>query len=239
MRTKRHVLSYFILITIITFFLGMVFIFPNLQKFASPDFIRMFVLGFGFFAFIAYVLLVTLVVPFNIPSTPVILAGGYIFGTINGFLLSLLGMLIGSTFAFYITRLGGKPLLKRWADPRQIKHFDTIFKKRGPTAALISYAIPIFPTDAVSLFLGLTNLKYKLFFFLVLLGHIPRLLIIILLGSDLYTGFSMRTLIVLVTATIFILIAIFREKIKKIFFAELRVFQKEVGVIGSWIEFKR
>jgi len=229
MRTKRHVLSYFILITIITFFLGMVFIFPNLQKFASPDFIRMFVLGFGFFAFIAYVLLVTLVVPFNIP----------IFGTINGFLLSLLGMLIGSTFAFYITRLGGKPLLKRWADPRQIKHFDTIFKKRGPTAALISYAIPIFPTDAVSLFLGLTNLKYKLFFFLVLLGHIPRLLIIILLGSDLYTGFSMRTLIVLVAATIFILIAIFREKIKKIFFAELRIFQKEVGIIESWIEFKR
>jgi|TARA_Y100000310_G_scaffold234443_1_gene237393 uncharacterized membrane protein YdjX (TVP38/TMEM64 family) len=224
---------------VIAFFLSLVFIFPDLQKFASPEFIRFFVLSFGFFAFVAYVLLVTLAVPFNIPSTPVILAGGYIFGTVGGFLLSLLGMIIGSTLAFYITRLGGKPLLKRGVDPHHIKHFDTIFKKRGPTAALISYALPIFPTDAVSLFLGLTNMKYKLFFFLVLLGHIPRLLIIILLGSDLYTGFSMRTLIVLVAAIIFVLITIFREKIMRIFFAELRIFQKEVGIIESWIGLKK
>lgn len=239
MRTKRNILFYIILILIIGLFLGAVFIFPDLQEFYSPEHLRAFVLSFGFFAFVVYVLILTLVVPFNFPSTPFILAGGYIFGTAGGFLLSLLGMIIGSTFAFYLIRFGGKPFLKKLVSPRHIEQFDAFFKKKGPTVALISYALPIFPTDAVSLFLGLTNMTYKMFFFLVVLGHIPRILIIILLGSDLYTGFSLRTLIVLVAAALFVLIALFREKIKKKLFAELHIFQHVLGTIVSWLGLKK
>lgn len=234
MKTKYNILSYFVLIIVIVIIILFGFLFPELKQILTPEFIRVFVLSFGFFAFIIYIILVSLAVPFNIPSTPIILAGGYIFGTISGFVLSLLGMIIGSTLAFYITRIGGKPLLEKLVDSHHISHFMKIFEKRGATAALLSYAVPVFPTDAVSLFLGLTNIRYRLFITLVLFGHIPRILIIILLGSDIHSGFSYRTIIVLIIALIYILIIVFREKIKKIIFNELGIFSKEMKLIESW-----
>lgn len=239
MRTKHHLFAYLILLVLIAVFVIAVLVLPELKAFSSPDYLHQFILSFGFLAFLVYIFLVISSVPFIIPSTPVILAGGYIFGLSAGFVLSLIGMVLGSTLAFYLTRLGGRPLLESWADPHHIKHFDKVFKKRGSTAVLISYAIPVFPTDVVSLFLGLTKMKYKLFLTLVILGHIPRLLILILLGSDFYTGFSLRTLVVLAIALGLILIAVFREKIKRVLFKELRAFRQEIGWVEAWFDWKK
>ncbi len=238
MKSRRQIISsiiffLFLVLVVLGFLYG-----PQWIEGHSLEEMRGWVLGFGFLAFAIYILLVTIGVPFNLPTVPLIMLGGFIFGTTAGFFVALIGMIFGSTLAFYITRLTGKPLLEALVSKHHIDHFSKIFKKRGATAVLISYTIPIFPTDTLSLFLGLTKMRYHKFLSLVILGHIPRVLMIILLGADLYSGFTLRTLFVGVIGLVFVLIAIFREKIKRLLFTELRMIKKEVGILESWFGIK-
>ena len=183
-----------------------------LNQFTSPTIIINTVQQFDVLAPIIYIIFITLAVPFNIPSTPLIFAGGYIFGVSKGILFSLIAMILGSTLAFYLTRVGGKPLLQRVVSKKYIKKYNQLFKKHGLTFASISYLIPLFPTDAVSLFLGLTQLRYRLFFILVTLTHIPRIILIIFLGHDLYAGFSYKTAIIAAVAVLGIGVALIKDK---------------------------
>ena len=206
---------------------------PNLQNFTSPEFVRDYLLGFGNFGYIMYVILILFSIPLPIPSTPIILAGGYIYGMVLGTILALIGAVIGGTIAFYLVRIYGKPFLEKLVDKHHINHFNHIFQKRGSIAALISYAIPLFPSDTVNLILGLTRMKYLTFLFLVIIGHIPRYLIVNSLGEDLYTGFTIKTLLALILGAIFILIAIFRKSIQRFMFKELRELEDEAKYVGE------
>ena len=147
MKRKHHIIAYVIFFILLSIFVSLVFFIPGLREFFSLDSIRDFVLAAGVFAFVVYIVLLTLSVPVPIPSSPVLLAGGYIFGTWLGSLLGLIGIALGSTAFFFIGRFGRKSLIKKMVDEHHLKHFDVVFRKRGPSAALISYAIPIFPAD--------------------------------------------------------------------------------------------
>lgn len=226
MKTKAHIWGYIVLALVIVIMFSLTFIFPQIRQFGSPEFIREVILGFGGFGFLVFIALVTLAVPLPIPSGPAVLTGGYVFGTLSGFGLSLLGMVLGSTMAFYIARLTGKKLLAKLVDAHHLRHFNKVFKKRGWIAVLISYAIPVFPSDFVSLFLGITKMKYRTFISLVLIGHIPRVLIVSSFGSDLHSGLNIITLITLLIVVALVLIAVYREKIKRLIFKELRAIRR-------------
>tara|TARA_Y100000310_G_scaffold343816_1_gene453268 strand:+ start:1829 stop:2524 length:696 start_codon:yes stop_codon:yes gene_type:complete len=226
MKQKHRIISYLVLGIVVAILMAVYFIFPDIKNFASPDFVREYLLGFGIWSYPIFMLLLIVAVPLPLPTTPIALGGGYLYGTLQGSLLSLIAVVIGSTISFYLVRFYGQPLLEKLIDKHHLEHFQHIFKKRGATAAFISYVIPIFPSDCVSLFLGLTKMKYRTFLFIVILGHIPRFLIINSLGDDLLSGFSWITLIVILAALLLILIAIFREKLKLIFFKELQELEK-------------
>jgi uncharacterized membrane protein YdjX (TVP38/TMEM64 family) len=230
-KTKHRIYSYIVLLIIIisTYFL-LPFFFPSIKLFSSPEFIRKFVLSFGPISFLVYILLVAMAVPLPIPSTAVILAGGYIFGTFTGSILALISIVIGSIITFLLARKVGISLIQKITDKKHLDHWETLFKKKGITLALIAYIIPIFPSDFVSLVLGLTKIKFKTFFFIVLVGFIPRVIIINTLGDFLHNGISFEILILVIVAFIFALIAIFRHKLRIFFFKELKVVKKEVKV---------
>ncbi len=223
MKHKHRHFGYLILIILLAILLGGSFFIPELKKFTSPTFVREYLLGFGMWSYLVFVFIFLLTIPLPIPSTPLVLTGGYLYGTTLGTILAIVAAIIGSSISFYSVRSYGRPLLEKMVDSNHIKHFNHIFKKRGIIAAFISYVIPVFPSDCVSAILGLTRIKYKTFIFVIMLGHIPRFLIINSLGEDLFTGFkTWRTLIVLLIAAAFLIIAIFREKLKKVFFKELK-----------------
>ena len=226
MKTRHRVWGYVALGAVVLLLAVFSFIFPGLREFFTPDNLRAFILGFGVFGFFIYIVLLSLAVPLPIPSTPVVLAGGYIFGTPVGLILALVSMVIGSFLSFYLVRWAGKPVLEKLVDKHHIDHFNAVLKKRGNVAVLISYAIPIFPSDMVSLFLGLTSMGYHAFLSLVILGHIPRLLILIMFGSGFYSGFTVWTFVVIGAAIGFVLIASFRKQIRTWMFKEIRVLEK-------------
>ncbi|MCK4588866.1 MAG: TVP38/TMEM64 family protein [Nanoarchaeota archaeon] len=227
MKTKHHIISYIILGIIILALLLLSFIFPNLKEVLTPSNIKSFILGFGGLALIVYILVLAIAVPAPIPSEPFIFAGGYIFGALLGIPLAFISVVIGSIAYFFLSRWAGRPLLKKMVDQQHLKHFNAIFKKRGKIAVLISYIFPIFPSDSISLFLGTTKISFLSFFLLVVFGHIPRVIIIILLGRYLPTGLSVQNIIIVSLTVILILITFFRHKIKKFLFKEIRELEKE------------
>lgn len=231
MKKRHRVWGYAVLGLVILALGSLGFLFPELRKFGSPIFVRDFLLGLGNWGYLVFVVLLLASIPLPVPSLPVILGGGYVYGTILGSILALAGCVIGGSVSFYLVRVWGKLLLEKLVDKHHIIHFNHIFKKRGTMAAFISYAIPIFPSDAVSLLLGLTKMKWKTFLFLVGMGSIPRLLVINSLGEDLYKGLTGKTLAVLLLGAVFVLIVIFRERLKKILFKELKELENEVEIV--------
>ena len=228
MKHRHRLLSYAILFFVLALFLFSSFYFSDeLQKFSSPSYLRELLLNTGVLGYMILVLIIAASVPLPIPSAVVILAGGYVYGTLLGSLLSLIGIVVGSSFSFCLTRFLGRPFLESMVDSHHIRHFEHIFKRRGVTAALISYAIPVFPSDALSMFLGITETKFHVFFVLALIGHIPRILLTNSLGNDLSAGFSVRTGMVLLLTVVFILVTIFRERVKKFLFKELYELEAE------------
>ena len=237
MKQKHRYLGYGVLGLIIILLFALTYFFPNLKDFASPTFVREYLLGFGIFSYPIFVLLLLVAVPLPIPSTPIILAGGYLYGTVLGSVLALIAVLIGSSISFLLIRTYGQPLLEKLVDKHHIDHFHHIFKKHGWIIAFISYVVPIFPSDCVSALLGLTKIRYRMFLLLVIAGHIPRFLIVNSLGEDLHLGFTFKTAIVLILTLALILIAVFREQIKKFLFKELKVLEKEVKIVEKDVKY--
>ena len=189
-------------------------------------------------AFIIYMIILALSVPLPIPSSAVIFAGGYIFGTVHGTIISLISVIVGATISFFIAKKAGVPLLKKITDPHHLKHWEKIINKRGPIFGFIAYAIPIFPSDLVSLAMGLTRIKYKVFITMVFLGHIPRILIVNSIANNLFTGLTLKIVLLLLVVTIFILIGVFRYKLRGLFFKELKFVKKEINIFEKEIGIK-
>ena len=236
MKQHHRIKGYVALGVIILAFVLLNFLFPGLKQLSSPEFVRDFLISLGWWSYIVYVGLVMLTIPLPIPSTPIVAGGGYVFGTFLGTVLSLIAGVLGGTIAFLLVRKYGKRVLEILVDKHHIEHFNHVFKKRGIVAALISYVIPIFPSDAVSLILGLTGISYLTFVTIFLLGNIPRLLIINSIGSNIFSGFTIETLIYLLIGAVLVIIAAFREKLKKVFFNELKFVKKEIRVIKKDIK---
>lgn len=236
MKHRHRLIGYGVIGLLVLIMVGGGFFVEDFAPLLSPVYFRELLLGSGLWGYVLLTLLVAASIPLPIPSSVVILAGGYIYGIITGSILSLIGIILGSCFSFYLTRFMGKPFLEKMVDAHHLAHFNHIFQRRGMSAVLISYAIPVFPSDAISLFLGITSIRFPAFFTVLLLGHIPRILLTNVLGNDLWEGFSLRTIVVLIFCLAFVLAALFRETLKKVFFKELRELEQEAKIVEREVE---
>ncbi len=236
MKLKHRTLSYVIAALAILFFSLSPFLFEGVRELATPSLLRELLLDAGVWGYLLIILLILASNPLPIPMTAIVLASGYAYGLLLGSLVSLAGIVLGSSLSFLLIRKFGRPFLAKLVDEHHINHFNCIFRKRGPVAALISYAVPLFPSDAVSLLLGLTKIRFTTFLGLVTLGHIPRVLIINSLGGNLYSGLKASTVYLLLGCLLFVLIAFFRERLKKLFFKELHTLEKEAEFVGKEVK---
>jgi uncharacterized membrane protein YdjX (TVP38/TMEM64 family) len=76
--------------------------------------------------------------------------------------------------------------------------------------------------------LALSSIRYHTFLLLLIIGHIPRYLILNLIGRDLYAGFTTQTIVVILAGGVLLLIAVFREPLKRLMFKELKEVEHEV-----------
>jgi uncharacterized membrane protein YdjX (TVP38/TMEM64 family) len=136
---------------------------------------------YGSLGLLVVMIIQTIIAP--IPSEALLMFAGMI--GIDLFQIVIFGgtgLVIGSVIAFYISRIGGKPVLIKLIGEKWLGRLDRWVEKNGVKAIFFTRIIPIIPFDLISYISGITNLEFKDYLLATILGAFPRSLILALIG---------------------------------------------------------
>lgn len=180
--------------------------------FRNPEDLRSLILSFGNYSFLAYIAIqIVQIIFFFIPGEFVQIAGGYIFGALNGYLLSFVGILIGSTLSFLLARVLGKRFVEKIVfseDKWMFKKMEEMKKHPGSFKKLIfiMYLIPGIPKDILGYICGITDITLKNFVIISMLGRTPALFISCFFGDNISSqNIVMLIIIGILCAVIFVI----------------------------------
>jgi uncharacterized membrane protein YdjX (TVP38/TMEM64 family) len=149
--------------------------------------IKTFILSWGMAAPIVFTgIQILQVVLAPIPGEATGFIGGYLFGALNGFLYSSIGLAAGSLINFGIGRLLGNQFIRKLIPDSQVKQLDKIVHRQGAIVLFICFLFPGFPKDYLCLFLGISDIPFKLFFVMATFGRMPGTLALSVQGASLY-----------------------------------------------------
>ncbi len=143
--------------------------------------VRRAVEDFGPAAPVVYVsLLILQAVLAPLPAPAVAAAGGYIFGAFWGFVLTWVGVLIGGSLCFGISRLFGREYVAR---SERLGGLDRQVEEHGAIIVFVLRLIPLVSFDAISYAAGLTGLSFWRFFLATAIGSAPGTFVFVYLGG--------------------------------------------------------
>jgi len=185
------------------------------RYFFDPKKLRSFIMSFGPFSVIVFVVVQALqVIVAPIPGELTGFVGGFLYGNFLGSVLSTVGLTIGSTIAFGLSRRYGLRYVEKIVKKRYIDKFNFFVTHKGLHIAFILFLIPGFPKDSLCYLLGLTHIKFVDFLFMNLLGRFPGTLMLTLQGTAVknenYREFLVLTLLALMLTVVLYL---FRNRI--------------------------
>ena len=168
-------------IIIAVFFSIAIFIFvgkPLVSFVSNPESFRQWVDNFGIWGRIIFVGMIILqVVVAIIPGEPFEIAAGYAFGAIEGTLLCLIGMIIGSIVIFLLVRKFGVMLVEVFFSRKKIESLKFLSDNRKLSSLFfIIMLIPGTPKDLLSYFAGLTKMKLTTWILIVSISRIPSII---------------------------------------------------------------
>ena len=135
----------------------------------------------GPFALMGLMTLAVVVSP--IPSFPIDLAAGAVYGPFWGAVYVLIGAELGAILSFLIGRALGKDVLSRWLK-RGITFCEECTDHHLFGLMIAARLVPVFSFDIVSYGAGLTKMSLKAFALATLLGMIPPTFAFTYLGSS-------------------------------------------------------
>lgn len=126
------------------------------------------------------------VILFFIPGEVTQFAGGYLFGTWLGLVLSYIGITLGAVIAFYLARFFDHAVLELLVDRQTLRRFDyLVYGKSGFWPMLILFLIPGIPKDLLCYVAGLTPMHVVTFVIISTLGRFPGVLLSSIFGDSL------------------------------------------------------
>jgi len=169
-------------------------LFPMLQ---DGKLIRTYIESFGVFGPVMVVLLMTLAILISpLPSAPIAIAAGAVYGHTWGTLYVLLGSICGSSGAFFISRLLGYEYLQNMSVkiiPRNL--FNSQNALMG--TIFVSRLLPFISFDVISYAAGLTPLVYWRFLAATSFGIVPASFFLAHIGSEMASAELNRVAIAL------------------------------------------
>lgn len=157
----------------------------NVLSSGDQEEIRTYLNQFGAWAPVVSVLLMVLQAVFApIPASVVQLSNGVVFGVIPGAMLNVIGQLLGATLAFSIARFLGQSAAERLSGRIDEHGFiERWLEHWGAKALFLVRILPGMPSDFVSYLMGLTQMSFRTFFIVSMLGYIPQSLAYAWLGD--------------------------------------------------------
>lgn len=168
------VLFFLLFCVVIGWYIGI----PMVRFAEEPEQFRSWVDRSGIWGRLLFVGMVFLqVIVALIPGEPLELAAGYAFGAVEGTLLSMLGIVLGSWVIFIAVRRFGQKLVEVFYPEKDLKQLSFLKNpKKAKALAFILMTIPGTPKDMLSYVAGLTPLTLKEWLTIVVIARIPSLL---------------------------------------------------------------
>lgn len=149
---------------------------------------RLFILSFGPFAAVMFVLIQSLQVVFApVPGEITGFVGGLIFGNVLGTILSTIGLTLGSLVAFGISRFLGLRFVEKIVKKDYIDRFNHFVTHKGLNLSFVLFLIPGFPKDSLCYLLGLTHMRTTDFILINVFGRLPGTLILTMQGTAVHS----------------------------------------------------
>jgi uncharacterized membrane protein YdjX (TVP38/TMEM64 family) len=142
--------------------------------------------GYGIWTPIISIMLMLLqAVIAPLPSTLIIGANGVLFGFWWGALLSWIGVLLGSSLAYWLARRLGRGFVARWFGEANLERVDRLGNEHGFLIILMARLVPLISVDFISYLAGVSTLSYLRFLLATAIGSIPGIFVYTTLGYDL------------------------------------------------------
>jgi uncharacterized membrane protein YdjX (TVP38/TMEM64 family) len=152
--------------------------------YSNSDKLSKFLQSLGPYSPAVFVLLQILqVVAAPFPGELTGVAGGYVYGETMGFLLSTVGLTMGSWVAFELASILGRPFVERFVSQEVLQKFDFLTTNTGATICFLLFLIPGFPKDYLCYLLGLSRMKLSTFLIVSIIGRTPGTYLLTIQGA--------------------------------------------------------
>ena len=177
---------------------------PMVRLVSQPQAFRAWVEAHGFGGKLLFVGMVILqVIVAIIPGEPLEIGAGYAFGAVEGTLLCLIGIAIGSTLVFLLVRKFGVPLVEVFFPVEKIRALRFLQdSRRLNRLTFLLFFIPGTPKDLLCYFVGLTEMKLPVWMAISFFARIPSVVTSTLGGDALGTQSYLRAVIVFAVAAV-------------------------------------
>ena len=173
-------------------------VFPDVT---DQDALRSYIEAAGAWGPIITALLIAAAIIFTpVPSAPIAVAAGALFGIATGTAVVATGALLGASAAFWISRWAGYPILQKLPSARQVlQKLERDRSQNGlAVAVFVSRLIPFISFDAVSYAAGLTPLSFWRFALASLAGVLPISFVLVKVGKEAANAAELIPLTILV-----------------------------------------
>ena len=178
----------------------------------NPTDIKEWILSFGMWAPILYILLYTIRPLIFFPASVLSITGGLAFGAWMGTVYTVIGATLGAVVAFLVAKKLGTGLIKQKDGAGKVEQIQRQLEKNGFIYVLIFRLLPIFNFDLISYAAGLSKVRLLPFFLATLIGIIPGTFAYNFLGSSIV---SKDPRIIIGAVTVFIVLTIVPWYIQK------------------------
>ena len=184
---KRKILSGTVIIAFLVFcfvvgwFVGK----PMLRFVEDYEGFKAWIEQSGFMGRVYFVLMVIFqVIIALVPGEPLEIAAGFAFGAVEGTILCVIGITVGSIIVFYLVRKFGIKLVEVFFSTEKIKSLKFLQNKKKVTALVL----PGTPKDLLTYFVGLTKINFWAFFFIASIARLPSIVTSTIGGDRLVEG---------------------------------------------------
>lgn len=150
---------------------------------------RAYVEGFGVWAPVAIIVLQALqVVAAPIPGQVLGVVAGYLFGPWLGTLYNVLGVTIGTTLTFWLSRRFGRDYVESIVAPELLATFDSVDERSVLGTLLLAFLVPGLPDDVLCFVGGVTKVRLWKLVAVAIVGRTPGFLVLNVFGDQLGRG---------------------------------------------------
>lgn len=153
--------------------------------YSSSERLKQFLESLGPYSPAVFVLLQVLqVIAAPVPGELTGVVGGYVYGQMVGFILSTVGLTLGSWVAFELANILGRPFVERFVKKEMMEKFKFLTTNTGALICFLLFLFPGFPKDYLCYLLGLSRMKLGTFLIVSTIGRLPGTYLLTIQGAS-------------------------------------------------------